>query len=551
VIKKESIENLKESLDIVDVVGSYIDLKKSGSGGYKARCPFHDEKTPSFTVNQNRQFFHCFGCGASGNSISFVMDYEGLSFRESVEELAERYSIPLEYEDSSSNSKNEKESREENRLPIFQKLSEWLTERLWNNFEAISYLKGRGFTEKSIRGFQLGYAPSSYETLSFLQGVGVDITVGEELGLIAKNSNGEAYARFTNRVMFPIFSQNGKIIAFGGRTLGNHPAKYINSPATRYFNKSKTLYGFNFAKEHILRQKEVIVVEGYLDLIALHQAGIENVVATLGTALTESHSPLLKRGDSRVVLAFDGDKAGADAAFKASEILLKERVDAYVVLFPDGVDPADMVKSGRVDEVKKLFSSGRVAGEFAINHIVSKFDLSNPIQKERAGKSIGEFLSELPKIMQGEYLNYSAIEVLKVEPHYIPIVSKRSKEKSSSVAILELTLIKTAFENRELCEAILQVDERFFQRSIDHYRDLRKQTDTDRLLKLSTSSSVPTLPSEEFYLELYSYKLFTLLQERREATAVRDQHKIRVLNMDILRTEKLKKEAKQRVLALD
>ena len=563
-IKKESIENLKENIDIVDVVGSYIELRKNG-GSFKARCPFHDEKTPSFVVNQNKQFFHCFGCGKSGNSISFVMEYEGLSFRESVEELADRFSVELEYENSTG---EKKRVDEENLLPFMQRVSEWFESNLQKNGDALQYLYGRGFDKETISKFQIGYAPSSYESLNFFQQENISLKVAEELGLVAKDSERNSYyARFSNRVIFPIFSQNGKIIAFGGRTLSNHPAKYINSPATRYFNKSKVLYGYNFAKEQIFREKKIIVVEGYLDLIALHQAGIKNVVATLGTALTEEHLPLLKRDGLDVVLAFDGDKAGIDAGRKASEILLPNSIDISVVLFPDGKDPADLLKSrnsSNIDEVKEILSKGVNGVKFVIHQIANKFNLENPMQKERAGKEIGTFLSTLSSLLQDEYRLYSAVEVLgsSVENRFIVSPDKkmtsisqgnplkyiaehkhRYKENPVDNIIAEktrLSLLKSAIEYRE-CLTVLksEIEERYFKNFGHIYRDiLQEKIDSPELLKLSLREDIPTLKPSNFKLELLTYKLYILLEKRVEAIETKNFTEIRFVNMEIPRTER-------------
>ena len=542
-IKKESIENLKENIDIVDVVGSYIELRKNG-GSFKARCPFHDEKTPSFVVNQNKQFFHCFGCGKSGNSISFVMEYEGLSFRESVEELADRFSVELEYENSTG---EKKRVDEENLLPFMQRVSEWFESNLQKNGDALQYLYGRGFDKETISKFQIGYAPSSYESLNFFQQENISLKVAEELGLVAKDSERNShYARFSNRVIFPIFSQNGKIIAFGGRTLSNHPAKYINSPATRYFNKSKVLYGYNFAKEQIFREKKIIVVEGYLDLIALHQAGIKNVVATLGTALTEEHLPLLKRDGLDVVLAFDGDKAGIDAGRKASEILLPNSIDISVVLFPDGKDPADLLKSrdsSNIDEVKEILSKGVNGVKFVIHQIANKFNLENPMQKERAGKEIGTFLSTLSSLLQDEYRLYSANEILKSNDiKYIPVSKKRAGKYKDydEYRATELHLLKSALENRE-CLTVLknEIEERYFKNSGSLYRDiLQERNDSQELLRLSLREDIPAYPPSKFRLELLTYKLYILREKRVEAIETKNFTEIRFVNMEIPRTER-------------
>ena len=283
-IKQNSIEYLKSSIDIVDVIGNYIELKKAGSS-YKARCPFHDEKTPSFVVSPQKQIFHCFGCGKGGDAISFVKEYEKLSYPEAIEKIARDYNIKLEYEDN----------QEKNDDKVLDYFNNFFKKELEKNQFALDYLKERGVFKSFIEKFEIGYAPQNQTQLDFMQKNFIDIQNALLSGMVAKDENGRFYARFTKRVIFPIHNISGKIIGFGGRSLSNHPAKYINSPQTKYFNKSRIFYAYHLAKQSIYQKKEIIITEGYLDVIMLHQAGFTNVVATLGTALTKEHLPLLKR----------------------------------------------------------------------------------------------------------------------------------------------------------------------------------------------------------------------------------------------------------------
>ena len=302
-ITKNSIENLRNTIDIVDILSGYIQVKKSGAN-FKACCPFHGEKTPSFVISPAKQIYHCFGCGVGGDAIKFVMEFEKLSYPEALEKVAMLSNFSLEYDD---NYKKQDYS-------VIEKLNEYYQKLLSQNETVNNYLKERGISSFSIEKFELGFAPSSNETVNYLKNNFLNLADAKDFGLIDYGQNG-VYSRFIDRITFPIYSANGQLVGFGGRTISGHSAKYINSPQTKYFNKSKLLYGYNIAKEHIFKEHTIIVTEGYLDVIMLHQAGFKTAVATLGTALTSEHLPLLKRSESKVILAYDGDSAGQYAAF--------------------------------------------------------------------------------------------------------------------------------------------------------------------------------------------------------------------------------------------
>ena len=351
-IKPESIENLKSIIDIVDVVGNYVQLKKQGSN-YIALCPFHSEKTPSFVVSPSKQIYHCFGCSASGDAIKFIMEIEKLSYPEAIEKLANMYNFKLEYTSSSSTLK----------VDILEKVNAFYIQELYKNSFAYEYLKQRGINDSTIEKFALGYAPSSLEQFKFFKNANLNKNELITLGVLSENGE---YPRLIERITFPIFSSSGKIIAFGGRTITNHPAKYINFTNTKIFNKSKTFYGLNFAREHILRKKEAIIVEGYMDVIMLHQAGFTNAIATLGTALTPQHLPQLKKLNAKILLSYDSDSAGINAALKASKLLFKDFFEGGVILFPQGLDPADVVKKGEdLDKYPKKFEADSKICELA------------------------------------------------------------------------------------------------------------------------------------------------------------------------------------------
>ena len=423
-ISKTSIENLKNQIDIVDIVSSYIELKKSGTS-FKACCPFHGEETPSFTVSPAKQIYHCFGCSNGGDAIKFVMEYEKLSYPEAIEKIAALTNFNLEYDNNDSQALN---------TSILDAVNNYYQNNLFSNSNALQYLNSRGITKESIDKFQIGYASSSNDTITYLKNNFFDLSMAKELGIIDSGSNG-LYARFIERITFPIFLQSGKLVGFGGRTISGHNAKYVNSPATKLFNKSALLFGYNLARESIYQSKEIIITEGYLDVIMLHQAGFTNSVATLGTALTSQHVPLLKKSDAKVILGYDGDKAGMEAAYKASILLAQNDFVGGVVIFQNGQDPADYVKEGRVEELKSLFLHPKYFVEFVLDYIVKdnlgnyRFNINRPEEKQKILIKIEEFLSTLKPVMAEEFKEYAA-QLINLHPKYIKI-KKLNNQKNS------------------------------------------------------------------------------------------------------------------------
>ena len=389
-IENASIEQLKAHLDIVDVVSNYVELKKSGTN-FKGLCPFHDEKSPSFMVSPSKQIYHCFGCSAGGDSIKFVMEYEKLNYPEAIEKLASQYNITLNHTKGSNLSQNS--SR------VLEQIQAWFVKLLYRHNDSLEYLKKRGVYSSSIEKFGIGYAPTSAMTLTFLQGRHLLGKEAVDLGVIGQDS-GRNYARFVERIIFPIHSVTGKLVGFGGRTIVGHPAKYVNSPQSPLFNKSRLLYAYDKAKKSVYEQKTIIVTEGYLDVIMLHQAGFTNAVATLGTALTTDHLPLLRKGEPEVIVAYDGDSAGVQAALKAAKLLSGASIAGGIVLFDNGADPADMVKDGRSDELKHLFLHPKNLVTFVLEQIFHNIDINDIHQREQAKKEIQNYLNTLSVLMQ-------------------------------------------------------------------------------------------------------------------------------------------------------
>lgn len=479
-IKKESIENLKNIIDIVDVISNYIEVKKSGTN-FKALCPFHGENTPSFVINPNRGMYKCFGCGVGGDAIKFVQDIEHVEFIDAVQKIADFYNFELEREEG---------DFKKNNFEILEILNKFYKRNFDLNQTAKSYIKSRGIYDNSAEKFQIGFAPDSKTSIDFLKSKNIDLNDALEVGVVAKDK--DFYARFINRITFPIFSTSGKIVGFGGRTISNHPAKYINSPQSKIFNKSSLLYGYNFAKDEIYKKSEIIVVEGYLDVIMLHQAGFKNAVATLGTALTSEHLPLLKKANPKLILAYDGDSAGVAAALKASKFVANS-FDGGVIIFRDNLDPADMIKNKREDELRKFFKSPKPFIEFVLEEIVKNYDLKNPFQKEKALAETKEFLKPMSDIIKGEYRDFLA-NLIKVDVNLIKFENEKNykreykkpeqkeakKSPLTTIDILELTIIKTLIDKPELFDLILERgDEKLIFKNYSNEIELIKVEDLE------------------------------------------------------------------------
>ena len=351
------IEDIKSRLNIVDVAQGYLKLEKAG-GNFKACCPFHHERTPSFFISPSRQTYHCFGCNKGGDVISFVEEIEGLDFQGALKLLADRAGVTLT---------RERAGAKDERDAIFSALE--LTTKFYEAVlpkfpEAVSYLTGRGLTEETVKSFRVGFAPDEWRSLGdFLAKKGVSENVMEKAGLIVRSPKG-FYDRFRGRVMFPITDSSGRVIAFSGRilkeeagkTLGaSASAKYVNSPETEVFHKSRALFGFSQARDAIRSEDSCVLVEGQMDLILSHQAGVKNAVASSGTALTSEHLEMIKRFTKNIVLAFDADDAGISAAHRAVELALSQDMSVRIARLPKGMDPADVARkdpSQWVDAVK-------------------------------------------------------------------------------------------------------------------------------------------------------------------------------------------------------
>jgi len=494
-ITKDSIENLKNNLDIVDIISQFLEIKKSGAN-FKACCPFHGEKTPSFVISPAKQIYHCFGCGVGGDAIKFIMEYEKLAYPEALEKLASMCNITLNYENNTSKKLDTK---------VLQEINSYYQKLFISHEIAKEYINSRGISEFFIQKFEIGYAPSSLQTINYIKDSYLSLADAKELGVIDSGENG-LYARFIERITFPIHALNGSIVGFGGRTLTGHNAKYVNSPQTKLFNKSRLLYGYHLAKEFIYKRKEIIITEGYLDVIMLHQAGFNYAVATLGTALTQEHLPLLKRGEPKVIVAYDGDNAGLNAAFKASLMLSLSNFEGGVVIFEQGVDPADMVKANKINELNKIFEHPKPFIPFVIDYIIAKYDLQDPQNKQKALEECNDFLKTLNPIFQDEYRRYLASK-LNVNEKHIKIqtrrVDNRNYMQSTKIDIAELCIIKSIAEDPKRLEVVLElIDASMFEYHKNEFEMLLEDKENPKLIGLLLNEQLEMYDDERLSREL-------------------------------------------------
>ena len=357
-IPESKIEEIRNSISVVDVISEYVQLRKRGKN-YIGLCPFHAEKTPSFTVTEEKQIFHCFGCHVGGNVFKFLMDYKKISFVEAVQEIAEQQGIEINYDDEFY---NEKQSEQEILYDINTEAAKYFSNNLLHDAEgeiARNYFQNRNLKVQTMRSFGLGYAHNGWENLvNFLKEKNIDLEKALQLGLIGRNNDGRVFDKLAGRIIFPIFSPNGRVVAFAGRKLREDESggKYINSPESIIYVKGRILYGLSHAKDDIRKLDKAIIVEGYMDLISLYQSGVKNVVAVSGTALTDDQAQLLSRYTKNVVLLFDADTAGIKASMRSIEILLRRDFDVKISTLPKGEDPDSYVtKFGKdaFDEIIK------------------------------------------------------------------------------------------------------------------------------------------------------------------------------------------------------
>jgi len=402
------IDDLKRQADIVRVVQDYVQLKKKGAN-WMACCPFHKEKTPSFSVSPAKEIFYCFGCHKGGSVFNFVMEMERVSFPDAIKLVAEKSGVPLPK--LIDDSRYEARRHEADDVIELNKWAlEWWEQQLESSGEARiarDYLLRREITEETRKTFRLGYAPDSWDALSiYLRQKGASQDQIDRSGLVVKKEEGGSYDRFRGRLIFPVMDIQGKPIAFGGRTLRDEDAKYINSPETAAYVKGRNLFGLNLTRDEIRRAEFVILVEGFLDLIVPYQFGIRNVVASLGTALTPEQVKLLARFARKVVVNYDGDNAGVQAAKKAIEILLAEDLEVKILVLPDNSDPDEFIRKSGVGEYQRQRGEAQPHIQFVIDQAVRDRKLSNPADKEAAIDEVLPYIRAVrSRIQKREYFD--------------------------------------------------------------------------------------------------------------------------------------------------
>jgi DNA primase len=413
------IDDLRRQADIVRVVGDYVTLKKKGAN-WMACCPFHQEKTPSFSVNPSKNIFYCFGCSKGGSVFNFVMELEGVTFPESVRIVAEKVGMPLpEQVDDKRFESKRKEADEVVQLNAWA-LEFWerqLAEETAEARAAREYVEGRGITDETRKTFRLGYAPNSWDALGiYLKGKGATVGQIERSGLVVKKEQGGYYDRFRGRLIFPVTDAQGRPVAFGARAMrpGDEP-KYLNSPETAAYTKGRHLFGLSVTREEIRRKKFVILVEGYLDLIVPFQHGVRNVVASLGTALTAEQARLLNRFARKVVVNYDGDRAGINAAKRAIEVLLPEDYEVKVLVLPDGADPDEFIRAHGAEEYNRRRGEALPHIQFILEQATRERTLRNPAHKAEAVEEVLPFVRAVRNpIQKREYFDMM-MDALRVE----------------------------------------------------------------------------------------------------------------------------------------
>ncbi|MCP5147187.1 MAG: DNA primase [Pseudomonadales bacterium] len=402
-IPQAFLDDLLDRVDIVEVIDRRVKLRKSGKN-YTARCPFHEEKTPSFSVNPDKQFYYCFGCGAGGNALGFLMDYENLDFPRAVESLASSAGMEVPREPSSTPHDPEREQGNKALYALMEDVARYYRGQLRTHPQAqraVAYLKGRGLTGQIAREFDLGFAPPGWDKLMKALGTGPEqVTLLKDSGMLVENEQGRLYDRFRDRVVFPIRDQRGRVVAFGGRVLGDDKPKYLNSPETSIFHKGRELYGLYQARQANRKLERLLVVEGYMDVIALAQHGISYATATLGTATSRTHLERIYRLCPEVVFCFDGDEAGRKAAFRALEAALPCMEDgrqARFLFLPEGEDPDTVVRKGGREHFQQLLGKAMPLEQFLFEAVAEGLDTDSLDGRARLSKLALPYIRQIPE----------------------------------------------------------------------------------------------------------------------------------------------------------
>ena len=459
------IDDLRRQADIVRVIQDYVTLKKAGAN-WVARCPFHKETKPSFSVNPAKDIFYCFGCQKGGSVFNFVMEIERVTFPEAIKIVAEKSGVPLPK--MIDDSRFEAHKRESDQvIELNQWALQWWHDQLQSKAATSvrQYLKQRGLTDETAQTFRLGFAPDSWEALStHLRQKGATQEQLERSGLVVKKEEGGSYDRFRGRLMFPVFDAQGKPIAFGGRILDPEgEPKYLNSPETPAYTKGRHLFGLNLTRDEIRRQGFAILVEGYLDLIVPYQHGVQNMVASLGTALTPEQVKLIARFARKVVVNYDGDRAGVQAAKRAIETLLAEDIEVKVLVLPDNADPDDFIRKYGVTEYQQRRSKAQPQIQFVIDQALRDRNLHNPADKAAAVEETLPFVRAVRnRIQRREYFDI-AMDALRVRPDQRRELWQRTRggasADSATVQQVVIRPLKATVAEEQILELLLGSEE--------------------------------------------------------------------------------------------
>ncbi len=407
-IPRQFIDDLLARADIVEVIDSRVPLKKAGKN-YQACCPFHTEKSPSFSVSQDKQFYHCFGCGEHGNAISFLMEFERLEFPDAIEELASHYNMDVPREQTNRSPAQQKQdqkaySQKQDDYELMAQISRFFQQQLkvaTDKDVAIDYLKGRGLSGEIVKRFGIGYISDAWDGMMKVFGRSGQINQQlVDLGMAIQGDKNKPYDRFRGRIQFPIRDKRGRVIGFGGRVLGDGTPKYLNSPETRIYHKGQELYGLYEAKQANKQLTRLVVVEGYMDVVALAQHGVDYAVASLGTATTPEQLQTLFRTVKEVICCYDGDRAGRDAAWRAMDNALPMIQDGYSLKFvflPDGQDPDSMIREQGQAAFETILDNATPLSQFLFEHLLTQIDMSSPEGKGAAVGAFQPYLAKLPE----------------------------------------------------------------------------------------------------------------------------------------------------------
>jgi DNA primase len=515
------IDQIKNAASIVDIASQYTTLKLRGKK-HVGLCPFHSEKTPSFTVDEDKQLFHCFGCNIGGDLFTLVMEKENLSFPEALRFLAEKYNITLPEKNKFSPQLLKLEEKlykiSEDSLAFFRK-------NLYNTKEgekAHAYLRKRGISDEIIQNLKIGYALNSWDgLLNFFKRKNIPPNLLEKAGLVLRSTKREGhYDRFRGRIIFPIFTPTGKVVAFGGRTIIDQDPKYLNSPDTPIYTKGKLLYGWNLTKDAIRERREIILVEGYTDFLALLQAGIPNAAASLGTSLTSEQVMQASRFESRVIVSYDADAAGIKAALRAISLCFEQGVEIRVLTLPKGYDPDSYIRKYGPEEFITKIQQSTPGLKFLINSYTQGKKLESPEQKNKVARFIVNEIIKIPDtIIQSEYLKQTSEDLSIDEGIFRSLVKskteKKEEEQKALFLIAEKRLIQILFEDSAIGPAVFKV------MTPEDYRGLKSEPIFRILSDFFNNGKEPNFQHmrEKVDRDLFS-SLSKILQEKEQAPSI-------------------------------